>query len=297
MYYRKYFSGTIDNLAVLTGNTVTSSTTGAGGMTTLYYRSLKTTPVLCRAIVEVLQEIGLTEAACRLEPGDPATYGEIFPYGADMQGMQVYFGYQSGSNCHYSARVTLCPDSNVNAAKNAADSWGVSLNIQIASATSGSNVPYRFYVTVKGDPVSFLQVAVSAYSAPEKEIGLFGFGKGKDCFGNDVVCYTGLSSNPLYFFDARKKTYVNQLTPAAAAANSLVSNTAAEIVVKGCPEDAVALIPWIDVPLAGVTLDNCYCVPTSLTTATAEQAFLIGGEEYWLLRNGRILARCPTKLN
>lgn len=297
MYYRKYFSGTIDTLAVTAGTGITAAA-GGGGTTSLYYRSLKTTPVLCSAIVDVLKEIGLEDAACGLDPGVPAGYGEIFPYGADKQGIQVFYANNTNNTTvHGNVRVALCPDTDLNTLKVAANSYGGTVVCNITNSLSGNNVPYRFYITVKGDPKSFLQLFVGNYSAPENEAGLFGFGRGKDCYDNDIVCYAPLSQNSgLYFFDLNQKTYINQQTPVSTAANSFIGGTVNDFIVKGGAEDTIALIPWINIPLLGVTLDNCYCVPTSLTTATTDQAFLIDGQEYWLLRYGRVLAKCPTKL-
>lgn len=298
MYYRKYFSGIIDSLVTTTGTGVTVATGGGGG-TALYYRSLKVTPVLCNAIVDVLQEIGLEDAACSLDPNSPEIYGEIFPYGPDKQGIHVYFGYNSANNTssHGTMRIALCPDADVTALRRTADSFGYQSNNSITSVLSGNNVPYRFYVIVKGDPKSFLQVFVGNYNNPENEMGIFGFGRGKDCFGNDVVCYAPFIGNYSgYFFDLVKKTFVNKLNPINTINNSMVSGSTTEVILKGCALDTIALIPWIDIPLQGVTLENCYCVPTSLTTATTDQAFIIEGQEYWLLRYGRILAKCPTKL-
>lgn len=297
MYYRKFFSGTIDTMAVGVG-TGNTALTGGGGATTLYYRSLKTTPVLCNAIVDILKEIGLPDAACSLDPGVPAEYGEIFPYGRDRQGIQVFFANSANTTTiHSNARIVLCPDTDLNTLKVAANSYGGTVVCNITSSLSGNNVPYRFYITVKGDPNSFLQLFIGNYSTPGSETGIFGFGRGKDCYDNNIVCYAPLAqSSGLYFFDLDKKTYINQQTPVSVAANSFIGGTVNDFIVKEGAVDTIALIPWINIPMLGVTLDNCYCVPASLTTATADQAFLIDGEEYWLLRNGRILAKCLTKL-
>lgn len=294
MYYRKFFSGVIEDMKVLTGSTITAYG-GIGGASG--YRSTIMTPVLCRAVVDVLKEIGFAEACCGLESGSPVTYGEIFPYGADKQGIQVFFGYTGASSyTHTYIRVAVIPDSDTSKAGNSADVYGGQMGCQITSSSTGINVPYRFYVTVKGDPVSFLSVAVGTYAAPESEIIIFGFGRGEDCLGNPAVCYSPFAQNSLYFLDLDKKVYINQTSPITAVSASSISYSANDLVVAGCPPDTVALIPWRYEQLLGVTLDNCYCVPKSLTTATTDQAFLIGGEEYWLLRFGRILAKCPTKL-
>lgn len=294
MYYRKYFSGTC-NLNGALGEAYTPLV-GGGGSTQLYYRSLVTTPILCNAIVDVLREIGLTEAECCLDPTKPDTYGEIFPYGVDTQGIHVFFGNANTSNIHIMCHLAIGPDADINAMRSAA-SYGYASTYYIVKTATGTDVPYRFYVTVKGDPTSFLQVSITLYNDLDTEINLISFGKGKDCFGNDVVCYAiGNQTFHLYFLTLNGKTYVNQVTPVSSITDSSVNKDQNETIVKGCPADTIALIPWCYEPLLGVTLDNCYCVPTSLTTANTDQAFLIDGEEYWLLRNGKILARCPTKL-
>lgn len=296
MYFRKYFSGTVDSLPTTVGAGVTNSAAG-GGTLGVGYRSVKITPILSSAIVEVLRMIGLGQAECSLDQANPATYGEIFPYGSEKQGIQVFFGYKYVTGAHNYINVGLYPDSSISAANVAANSVGFQSQLQITSATSGTDVAYRFYVTVKGDPASFVKVMVGNYSSPESEIEVFGFAKGKDCFGNTVVCYAPFGgSYAMYFFDLDKKTYINQATPVSAAESSSQASNSAIQKVKGCPPEKIALIPWIETLLLGVTLDNCYCVPTVLTTATTDQAFLIGGEEYWLMRNGKLLAKCPTRL-
>ncbi len=296
MYYRKYFSGVVDTLAVTTGVTITSKPVGAGAGKT-QYRSLKTTPILCNAIICVLQEIGLPTATCRLDAADPDTYGEIFPYGDNTQGIHIFFGNTASSTCHNTVMVMLCPDSSIKAATSSTDSGNTYINCQITSASTGTDVPYQFYITVKGDPNSLLEVMLSSYAAPDTEIELFSFGKGTDCFGTDVVCYSVINGTTLYFFDMRGKTYINRETPITNIAQSAHVHAYTDTIVKGCPPDTVALIPWIYEPLVGVTINNCYCVPTSLVgTNNDERAFLINGEEYWLFKLGRILARCSTKL-
>lgn len=296
MHFRKFFSGTIDSLPTAVGTGTTNGAAGGGGLGT-GYRSLKTTPILCSAIVEVLRMIGLDQAECSLDPDNPATYGEIFPYGSEKQGIQFFFGYKYVNSAHSYINVGLYPDSSISAANVAANSAGVQSQLQITSATSGTDVAYRFYVTVKGDPKSFVKVMVGSYSSPESETDIFGFAKGKDCFGNTVVCYAPFGgAYAMYFFDLDKKTYVNQATPVTAADSSSQAANSVAQKVKGCPPEKIALIPWIETFLLGVTLDNCYCVPTALTAATTDQAFLIGGEEYWLMRNGKLLAKCPTRL-
>lgn len=294
MYYRKYFSGTC-NLAG-TVNEIATPLVGGGGATQLCYRSLVTTPILCNAIVDVLREIGLKSAECCLDPTKPDIYGEIFPYGMGTQGIHVFFGNTTNNSLHTLCRVALGPDSDINVMRSTA-SFYYALNLQITQNITGSDVPYRFYIVVKGDPTSFLQILISIYNGLDSETELISFGKGKDCFGNDVVCYAtfGQTFN-LYFLTLHGKTYVNQVTPVSNIVDSSVDKNQNLTIIKGCPADTIALIPWCYEPLLGVTLDNCYCVPTSLTTASQNQAFLIDGEEYWLLRNGRILARCPTKL-
>jgi hypothetical protein len=296
MYYRKYFSGVVATL-ISTLNETYTPTVGAGGSTQRQYRSMVTTPILCNAIMEVFQEIGLTDAACHLDPAEPDTYGEIFPYGTGTQGVHVYFGSATMSNLHSMCRVGIGPDADINTMGSASSSIGLNVNFNMLQTTTGTDVPYQFYVTVKGDPVSFLRVFVSSYNTLDTETELFSFGKGKDCFGNNIVCYSPQSvTTNLLFFDLDERTYVNQIAPTYNVSDSAVSHSQNETIVKGCPTDTIALIPWSYNPLLGVSLDNCYCVPMSLTTATSDQAFLINGEEYWLLKNGRILARCSTKL-
>lgn len=296
MYYRKYFSGVVDTLMSTLNETYTPAV-GMGGSTQLHYRSMVTTPILCNAIVEVLREIGLTEAVCSLNPSEPDTYGEIFPYGPGTQGFHVFSGNANLNNLHNMFKVTIGPDSDINALRSQTASSGLSVSFNMLKSTTGTDVPYQFYVIVKGDPTSFLQVLVSSYNTLDTETELIRFGKGKDCFGNSIVGYSqcGPGVN-LFFFNLERKTYVNQITPVSVISDSAVVSGRAETSIKGCPADTVALIPWSYKPLLGVTLDNCYCVPTSLTTANADQAFLINGEEYWLLWNGGILARCTTKL-
>ena len=296
MYYRKYFSGTIDSMAWAAAGATSSA--GAGNTATLYFRSLKTTPVLCTAIVDVLKEIGLNQAACSLDQASPVTYGEIFPYGTDKQGIQVFFGHNTvnQASLHISLRICLYPDSDVSAAKTTGNSYGSSMTNTITAGTTGTNIEYRFYVTIKGDPESFVMVFVGTYADPDAENLIFGFGKGRDCFGNETVCYAPLAyNNGLYFFDAVRKTYINKKEPVRIISNSQIGYLEAAV-VKGCPDDTIALIPWMESSLLGVTLDNCYHVPVSLTTETVDKSFLIEGMEYWLFRYGRLLAKCPTKM-
>ena len=46
----------------------------------------------------------------------------------------------------------------------ASSSIGLNVNFNMLQTTTGTDVPYQFYVTVKGDPVSFIKVATT----PEK---------------------------------------------------------------------------------------------------------------------------------
>lgn len=248
MYYRKYFAGSVENVSLTRTTVDISSNTNR----TEYY---VVDDVICRAIKETLEDSGI---ACTYTSDNSTLV---------IDGLTVQI-LRYANSLYY----------NMNGL--------VPLIINATSLTtypfSGNN--YKFYVTIKGDSDSVLNISVGSYNAPNAEYGL-SIGKGKDLKDDQEIravnSLTNSMNNSLFYIIKGNQIF-QEYKNAITFGYALTSVTQ----LNGNGTD-VTLIECVAQP-GRFKLNNCYF---GITYLTNNEFYNIGGDIYYKLSNN-ILVKC-----
>lgn len=248
MYYRKYFSGSVEN-ANLTRNTVDISN---NSNKTDYY---VVSDVVCRAIKETLEDVGIT---CTYSSENSMLV---------IDGLTVQI-LRYSNYLYYNAN-------------------GVNIGTQNTNPFSGNS--YKFYIILKGDIDSILNISIGHFTGPATEINGFSIGKGKDLKdGGQIRAVSTISSstgsNSNFYVIKNDKIFPDYKSLITFGGN--ITNLSS---LNGNGND-VTLIECVAKP-GRLKLDNCYFGNDVLSS---NEFYNISGEIYYKQSNN-ILAKCPNE--
>lgn len=249
MYYRKYFAGSVED-AKLTRTVVDIATKGNR---TEYY---VIDDVVCKAIKETLEDAGVSCAY--------ASENSVL----QIDGLTVQFlCYSSATHIYY----------NVN---------GANIGNQTSNPFSGNN--YKFYVTLKGDIDSVLNIAIGTYSSPTSESYGISIGKGKDLKDGLQIRATSNISNLTtnYSFYIVKNDEIFRDNKGLIIFGGIITHISS---LDGNGTE-VTLVECVAQP-GRFKLDNSYFGNAALTVDTF---YNIGGDIYYQ-RSKNILVKCVNK--
>ena len=279
MYYRKYFSGSVDASTTTTQYYMGLNKVATG--TAYQYNYIKNrSDVVGNAIVSTLKDVGYpnaywdstsgyvffdkTKSRCGFYLAVQSSY--MYASGGYVDGSHNYIyanGYSSGSNI-YSRGVSAYPSN-------------------YPFAQSGAVVSdYAFYVTVKGEPKGLFEICIGAYSNHSLETGMvIAF-----CCGTDKRDNSALFG--FTFFGSGNYSFVMQKYSTADITGygnvSFAMNASLTIY-----NEMVVLIP-IFFKYGYIFLNNTYFNP-GLSTGWYE----IDGDTYWAYANYWI-TKCITEI-
>lgn len=243
MYYRKYFSGTVD--ATTTTNqyymgldkvaTGTSRTSGH-----IKNRS----DVIGNALVSTFKDIGYPNAYWDSTSGYffiDKTNSRCGVY-VTVQSARMYFnwGYVNSSYNYI----------NTTTASTTATVYGNSLTPVPFQATGVTATNYAFYITVKGEPTGMLSVFIGAYDNHSQENYIFTLGIGKDKRDESKATVMTCLGETTYNF------FVNNYNTAKEIVSTqlLTTNTLSML------DELIVLIPLI-MKYGFIFMDNTYFNP------------------------------------
>lgn len=248
MYYRKYFSGTVES-ALLT-KTITTFNSGNQNH---YYVIAET---ICNAIKETLEDVGIS---CQYDDQNSIL---------TIDGVSVQMHCSTATNTYYYVN---------------------GLNLGYTSGSPFNGNIYKFYVTLKGDVKSIINILYGCYSDPANEINLGTvLGKGTDLKDGKeirVIC-AGVNTTSNFFIlkdNEIFKDYSNYLTFGQQITNiPQLNGNGSEITLVDC----IAQV-------GRFKLNNCYFGHAALTN---KEFYNIGGDIYYKLTNN-ILVKCSSDTN
>ncbi len=249
MYYRKYFAGTIESNSVYKNiqNIATNRSTN------YYYNQ---TDVLCAAIKSTLEEAGI---ACAYNP-------EASILNIDGVSIQIYVFNQNGYIGYYANGITLYENS-----------------LNGANPFSGLN--YKFYVMLKGDVDSVLNIYVGKFSDPACELYGISVGKGTDLKDGEqihlVASYTNASGTSSLYVIKHDQIFADYKSAI------IFGMQLTKIMQLNGNDTEITLVECVAQP-GRFKLNNCYFGSASLNN---NEFYSIGGEIYYKLSNN-ILAKC-----
>lgn len=258
MYFRRYFSGSIENPSE--NKRVTwGATTG-----TVYIEKSR---ILGHAIEDTLKAVGMD---CR--------------YDDDTFILHFDKNHECGAIIYYNGSNYLCGlyISTFNGApgKSKLNFFGIDI-------LSGNE--YKFCITLLGDFKSLLYVGFGTYKSPESIYTNFFFGYGMDLRDNTKIIYL----RPNTSASLMSAVYISHID--STGVDSYTDDTFSLLSVQlQSKSNIIALIPYFSKE-GYFTFDNCFFGHTSLSTGIAS-FYLIDGEEYYY-PHPSILIKCPTKIN
>lgn len=203
MYYRKYFSGSIESNTAY--RTIKNISTNAN--INDYYNQ---TDIMCFAVRSTLEDVGI-----QCEYDETTRILKI-----EETSIQIVVYHQSGYIEYHANGIKLA---------------------QLQSSIPFSGVNYKFYVTLKGDKDGILHIFIGTFTAPATELYGFLIGKGTDLRdGQDIRIILGGNidlATEFYIFknDAILTDYKNRIAfgQRLSTVNDL-SNNGKEITLVEC---------------------------------------------------------------
>ena len=256
MYFRRYFSGSIENPSE--NKRVTWGTTTS----TVYIEKSR---MLGHAIQDTLNAVGMD---CR--------------YDDDTFILHFDKNHECGAIIYYNGSNYLCGlyISTFN---------GELCKIEFKYFANDilSNNEYKFYITLLGDFKSLLYVGFGTYKSPESLYTNFTFGYGTDLRDNTKIVYLYANTSasfPTYM-------YISHID--STGVDGYVGNNSVSLVtvqLKDTKNDT-PLIPYFSKP-GYLTIDNCFFGHYALTKGITS-FYLIDGIEFYYPYD-YILIKCPT---
>lgn len=247
MYYRKYFAGTMESYT--TYESILNIAVNRN-----FNRYVYQTEVLCEAIKSTLEGAGIT---CTYNPET-----NIFNIGG--LSVQIYVYNQNGNIGFYANGMTIYENN--------------------SSAIPFSGLNYKFYVTLRGDVDSVLDICIGAFSDPKTEQYGISVGKGTDLKDGSQIYLMGSLANAY-----SAQFYIIKEDKIFADFQSLIT-FGGEITYVSSLGNDITLIECIAQP-GRFKLNNCYFGNQSLSVL---EFFNIGGEIYYK-RSKNILVKCISR--
>lgn len=248
MYYRKYFAGTTESYSAY--ESILNIAVNRN-----FNRYVYQTEVLCEAIKSTLEGAGIT---CTYNPET-----NIFNIGG--LSVQIYVYNQNGNIGFYANGKTIYEN----------------------SATGGnpfSGLNYKFYVTLKGDVDSVLDICVGRFQQPADETYGISIGAGTDLKDGSQVYLVGSCANA-----RAAQFYIIKEDKIFTDFQSLIS-FGGEITYAASLGNDITLIECIAQP-GRFKLNNCYFGNQLLGEL---EFYNIGGEIYYK-RSKNILVKCISR--
>lgn len=178
MYYKKYFSGSVD--ATTTTNRYYMGLDKIATSTSLSSGHIKNrSDVLGNAIVSTLKDIGYTNAYW------DSTSGYVF-FDKSNNLAGFYLSVQS-SYIYFNACGGTTDTTYITAQTSGTGCGSLSSGYSPFSTTGTSAATYQFYITIKGEPKGMMIMNIGTYSSPSSESNNLYICRGKDKRDNSDI--------------------------------------------------------------------------------------------------------------